>query len=90
MTRVTARPVRIENWRNHGPVDIPAGLTVSEGETHYVEEVGRVFNFGTHSDLFFEALRYGLPVPADQLVAWLPVSNAPEPTLWTRVLCFLM
>lgn len=72
--RVTKREVRIENWRNHGPVVIPAGLRVSKvsygnqgKHIYFVEEFGKVFDAKTQPIQHHDAEYYGLSVDVDDV-----------------------
>lgn len=76
----TNKEIHLANWRNHGPVTIPAGLRVSKmaygnGVKHiyFVEEFGSVFNKRTEPIKNHDAEYYGLSVDESDVS---DVSNA--------------
>jgi hypothetical protein len=68
---VTNKQVRIENWRGHGAVTIPAGLKVARMSyglgpkyIYFVEDYGKVFDKNTEPIKNHDAEYYGLSVDA--------------------------
>jgi hypothetical protein len=66
---MTNKEIHIANWRNHGPVTIPAGLKVSKISygnptrfIYFVEEFDKVFNKRTQPIQYHDAKYYGLSV----------------------------
>jgi hypothetical protein len=67
----TNKEIRLANWRNHGPVIIPAGLKVSKMSygngsqgVYFVEDFDKVFDRRTEPIQNHDAEHYGLSVDA--------------------------
>lgn len=91
----TNKEIRIENWRNHGPVTIPAGLKVSKVAygngpkyIYFVEEFGKVFDKKTEPIKHHDAEYYGLSVDAadvseDDTISHKPLTSGQAPEFET-------